>query len=50
LQKQLELVTNDNQLHVVTNALVTFWGISNSALSLLINEWKNATLGLSMDE
>ncbi len=38
LQKQLKLVSNDYQLHVVTNALVAFWRISNSALSSLIDE------------
>ncbi len=32
LQKQLELITNNNQLHIIANALVAFWGISSSGV------------------
>ncbi len=34
LQKQLELITNNNQLHVIANVLVAFQGISSSGVGV----------------
>ncbi len=40
LQKQLELVANDNQLHVDANELVAFWGIYFN-VSFIYNQYKS---------
>ncbi len=46
-QRLLKLITNDNQLHIVANALVRFWGIS---FNFQLNKKTKKTMLLTLNK